>query len=150
MLCPWERFMDIKIVVALIGISGVLASAIVQYLLGSKMEKSKKQIEVKSQAYLDFVNAVSEIAISTKHTRNISVEQLQRLNQAKTRVVLIGSNKVIEDLNLFFKEYGVLDSDEAYGSFSQIVKSMRNDLSGKDALNLNVICEALFGISTKA
>ncbi|OCH11870.1 hypothetical protein [Aliivibrio fischeri] len=142
--------MDIKIVVALIGISGVLASAIVQYLLGSKMEKSKKQIEVKSQAYLDFLNAVSEIASSAQYSEKRSVEQLQRLNQAKTRVILIGSKSVVEDLHVFFKDYGTLNSDDAYDSFSKIVKSMRNDLSGKDALNLSVICEALFGIRAKA
>ena len=135
--------MDIKIVVALIGISGVLASAIVQYLLGSKMEKSKKQIEVKSQAYLDFLNAVSDIASSAQYSEKRSVEQLQKLNQAKTRVILIGSKSVVEDLHVFFKDYGTLNSDDAYDSFSKIVKSMRNDLSGKDALNLSVICEAL-------
>ena len=59
--------MDIKFVVALIGLTGVLANAFVQYYLGRQAEVNKKNIEVRAQAYLDLVNSISEIAGSAKH-----------------------------------------------------------------------------------
>ena len=36
--------MDIKLIVALIGLTGVAASALIQYYLGSRSEKRKKAI----------------------------------------------------------------------------------------------------------
>ena len=141
--------MDIKIIVALVGIFGVLVSACVQYFLGSKTEKGKKQLEIKTQAYLDFLNSVSEIASSSRHNKNRSLEQLQKLNQAKTRVVLIGSNSVVTHLHSFYQNYGNLDSDESFYSFSKIVESMRKDLSGGDSVNIEIICESLFNLNKK-
>ena len=40
--------MDIKIVVALIGISGVGASALIQYYLGRQSEEIKKAIDIRA------------------------------------------------------------------------------------------------------
>ena len=70
--------MDIKFVVALIGLTGVLASALVQYFLGRQAEVNKKNIEVRAQAYLDLVNSVSEIAGSAKHNEVRNLEQLKK------------------------------------------------------------------------
>ena len=52
--------MDIKLVVALIGIIGVGASALIQYYLGRQNEIYKKSVDIRTQAYLDLVNVVSE------------------------------------------------------------------------------------------
>ncbi|MEK2067421.1 hypothetical protein WOB75_23110 [Vibrio parahaemolyticus] len=115
--------MDIKVVVALIGIGGVLSSALVQFWLGSRTEKKKKHIEIRSSVYLDFLNAVSEIASSAKYSEQRSVEQLKQLNQSKTRVILLGSEAV--------------------------VTSMHSDLSGCDGIELSVLCESLFDASAE-
>ncbi|WP_324030452.1 hypothetical protein, partial [Aeromonas caviae] len=48
--------MDTSLIVACIGVVSVLASALVQYKLGRLNERSKKEEEVRTQAYLDFVN----------------------------------------------------------------------------------------------
>jgi hypothetical protein len=141
--------MDIKLVVALIGIGGVLSSALVQFWLGSRTEKNKKLIEIRSSAYLDFLNAVSEIASSTKYSKQRDVEQLKQLNQAKTRVILLGSTSVVTSIHSFFQNHGVLNSDASYVSFSKIVKAMRSDLSGSDDIEVSVLCESLFGASVE-
>ncbi|MEJ2766047.1 hypothetical protein VV869_19005 [Photobacterium sp. MCCC 1A19761] len=54
--------MDIKVIVALIGITGILLSAFVQYFLGSKSELRKKSIELRAQSYVDLIDAVAAIA----------------------------------------------------------------------------------------
>lgn len=69
--------MDIKIIAALIGILGVLVSALVQYYLGRQAEGRKKIIGIRAQAYLNQLNSVSELAGSTKHSEARSLEQLQ-------------------------------------------------------------------------
>ncbi len=137
--------MDIKLIVALIGLVGVLSSALVQYYLGRQSEQNKKAVEVRSQAYLDLINSVSEIAGASKHAVERSVNQLQKLTQAKSRVALIGSDEVVSAVNQFWKNHGSLDSDEAFRSFSLIVAAMRKDLSGKNTLPDNVLKEVLFG-----
>ncbi|ABV86056.1 hypothetical protein [Shewanella pealeana] len=137
--------MDIKLIVALIGLVGVGASALIQYHLGKKNEHNKKEIEIRANAYLDLVNAVSEIASSIKHDEERNLEQLQRLTQAKSRVVLLGSDAVVTELHKYFTEYGVLNSDESFNAFSNIISAMRNDLSGSNTLTNKLLTESLFG-----
>ena len=140
--------MDIKFIVALTGIAGVLASALVQYFLGRHSEANKKNIEIRAQAYIGLVNSVSEIAGSAKYEDDRKLEQLQNLNKAKTRVVLIGSDDVVKAVNKFWLEFGLLNSEKAFSAFSLIVAAMRKDLSGKNLLPLELISEALFGKQT--
>ena len=141
--------MDVEFIVALIGLTGILASALVQYLLGRQSEVNKKSIEIRAQAYVDLVNSVSEIAGSAKYDDDRKLEQLQNLNKAKTRVVLIGSDDVVKAVNKFWLEFGFLNSEKAFSAFSLIVTAMRKDLSGKNSLPLELISEALFGKQTK-
>ncbi|WP_159440482.1 hypothetical protein [Vibrio ruber] len=91
--------MDIKIIVAIIGLTGVGASALFQYYLGRQNEKPKKAIDIRAQAYLDLVNIVAEITFSVKHEEKRNLEQLQQFTRANSRVVLIGSNEVVNGLH---------------------------------------------------
>ena len=136
--------MDIKLIVALIGLTGVATSALIQYYLGSRSEKRKKTIEIQSQAYLDLLNVVSEIAGSSKQGKQRNLEQLQKLTQAKSRVVLIGSNDVVEKVHIFFTKYGNLNSNDSTRAFSKVVAAMRSDLSGEKFLSDDVLYESLF------
>ena len=137
--------MDIKVIVALIGILGVVVSALVQYYLGRYSEARKKNIEIRAQAYLDLLNSVSEIAGSAKHSEARNLEQLQKLTQARIRAVLIGNKDVVKAINYFWIEYGVLNTKEACSAFTDIVSAMRKDLSGKNKIPENILYGALFG-----
>jgi len=137
--------MDIKVIVALISVLGVLVSALVQYCLGRQMEARKKIIEIRTQAYLDLLNSVSEIAGSSKHSEARNLEQLQKLIQARTRAILVGSNEVVLAIEKFWSEYGVLETEEACSAYTLIVSAMRKDLSGKNSLPINLLSRALFG-----
>lgn len=144
MLCL-KGNMDIKLIVALIGLVGVGASALIQYYLGRQSEQNKKAVDIRAQAYLDLINIVSEIASSAKHLEQRTLEQLQKLTQAKSRVVLIGSDEVVKETHSFFTQHGVLNSDESFKAFSRIVAAMRSDLSGKNSLSISLLSESLFG-----
>ena len=138
--------MDIKVIVALIGILTVVTSAIVQFVLGRYTERAKKAQELRSQAYVDFVNAVSEIASSCKlNEGKIGLEYLKALTQSKSRVVLIGNDKVVQEVRNYFNKHDMLNSDESFDDFSKIVAAMRKDLYGKNKLSKEVLTEALFG-----
>ena len=137
--------MDIKLVVGLIGLVGVLTSALVQFYLGRQSEKNKKVIEIKTQAYLDLVNIVSEIASSARHGNQRNLEQLQKLTQAKSRVILIGSNNLVLKVHNFFVNHKALDSEDSFMAFSSIVQEMRKDLFGNSDIPEKLLTESLFG-----
>ena len=136
--------MDIKLIVALIGLTGVAASALIQYYLGSRYEKRKKAVEIKSQAYLDLINVVSEIASSSKQGKERNLEQFQKLTQAKSRIVLIGCNDVVSNIHNFFTKYGELNSKDSLRAFSGIVTAIRSDLSDEKSLPDTMLYESLF------
>ncbi|AWB66392.1 hypothetical protein C2869_08105 [Saccharobesus litoralis] len=137
--------MDIKVIVALIGLLGVLASALVQYFLGRQAETRKKLIEIRAQAYLDLVNIVSEIASSSKHSVSRQPNQLKSLTQAKTRAVLVGSDEVVEAIENFWNKFGILATDESFSAFTLIVLAMRKDLTGNNKVSESNLNSALFG-----
>ena len=137
--------MDIKVIVALIGLAGIGTSALVQYWLGRHSEKNKKVIETRFQAYHDLINVVSGISASGKHGEQRSLEQSQILTQSISRVVLIGSHDVVTFMHSFLTKYGHLNTDESRCAFSDIVSAMRADLSGEKVYPEKVLHESLFG-----
>ena len=139
--------MDINLIVAIIAFFSVAAGALLQFVLGGRAEKNKNVIEIRTQAYLDLINAVSEIAAGGTQ-RN--VDQISRLTQAKVKVVLIGSNDVVKALHHFITGFEVLQSKESHKAFGAIVSAMRSDLSGKDNLDRHILDESLFGKNVKA
>ena len=137
--------MDIKIIVALIGLLSVLASALVQYYLGRQAEIRKKLIEIRAQAYLDLLNSVSEIANSSKRSATNHQEHIKSLTQAKTRAVLVGSDEVVTAIEDFWNKYDSLTTNESLTAFTLIVLAMRKDLSGTNTISESSLNSALFG-----
>lgn len=137
--------MDIGLITAFVGLIGVGLGALIQYYFGKRSNKDRKLIDIRSQAYLDLLNAVSDIASSAKYSKPRDLELLEGLNAAKTKVILIGSNEVVEEVHNFFTKYESLHTDASIKAFSSIVAAMRSDLAGKNSLSNNLLSEALFG-----
>ena len=133
--------MSIEIIVAATGILGVMASTLVQLYLGRQQEARKKIIEIRAQAYLDLINAVATIKIQGE---NLEPEAIGKLLQAKSRVVVVGSDGVVKAIEEFWREHGALDTPEAIASFTFIVARIRKDLTGKLTLSNNLLSNALF------
>ena len=133
--------MSIEIIVAATGILGVMASTLVQLYLGRQQEARKKIIEIRAQAYLDLINAVATIKIKGE---NLEPEAIEKLLQAKSRVVVVGSDGVVKAMEEFWREHGDLKTPEGKSSFTLILGGMRKDLSGKNSLPNNLLEGALF------
>ena len=131
--------MSIEIIVAATGILGVMASTLVQLYLGRQQEARKKIIEIRAQAYMDLVNAVATIA-----KQGVSPDTLEKLTQARSRAVVVGSNVVVKAIEEFWRKHGTLNTPEALSSFTLILGGMRKDLSGKNSLPNNLLEGALF------
>ncbi len=136
--------MDVKLVAALVGLLGVFSGGLIQYYLGQLKEKGKKHIEIRSTAYLDLIDAVSDLAGTAKFSEQRRVEQLQELTKAKSKTVVVGSDLVVEKLHFFFNEHGSLKSQDDDLAFSDMVAAMRKDLAGKGNVSIKMISEALF------
>lgn len=108
----------------------IAISAFLGYKLGLKSEGFKKYQDLKSQAYVDFTNAVTGIANSQKdHDSKKETEFRQQLTDAKMRIAIFGSKDVIESTAYFFRKYGKLDSKEGCNSFLDIIRKIaRNRL----------------------
>ncbi|ATP89898.1 hypothetical protein [Aeromonas caviae] len=138
--------MDTSLIVACIGVVSVLASALVQYKLGRLNERSKKEEEVRTQAYLDFVNVVSEIASSSNSgNKSVDGERHRKLVSSKSRVVLLGSDQVVRSVSDFFCKHQQLSSAESYKDFTLVIMAMRKDVSVKNRLKSDELEVALFG-----
>jgi adenylate kinase len=151
--------MSIEIIVAATGILGVMASTLVQLYLGRQQEARKKIIEIRAQAYMDLVNAVAtvcKLVVSPEAIKNLEPEEIEmllraqaeammKLTQAKSRVVVVGSNGVVKAIEEFWREYGNLNTPEEKSSFTLILGGIRKDLSGKNSLSNNLLKGALFG-----
>lgn len=127
--------MDPRLIAAII--TTVIASltaiilAFFNYRLSRKSTKGAKKTEVRTQSYIDFINCVSEIAIAAKKGMKKDPSLTQKLIDSKTRIAIYGDKKVIRQLAIFDKNFGVLDSDEAIESFVLLISDMREDAIGK-------------------
>jgi hypothetical protein len=68
------------------------------------------------------------------------------LTTAKSKVALLGSDDVVKNLNTFYDEHGVLDSEKAVLAFFKIVNAMRRDLSGNSNADLSVLNNSSFAL----
>ncbi|MEJ2766048.1 hypothetical protein VV869_19010 [Photobacterium sp. MCCC 1A19761] len=70
---------------------------------------------------------------------------MEKLNQSKTRVVLMASDGVVLAVEAFWSEHGTLSSSRSHAAFSKIINAMRADLNGQSSVALDVLQRSLFG-----
>ena len=108
---------------------GVVIGGLMQYVLSRSTESSKQQILLQHQAYVDYLRAVVKSAFAT------SVE-LARLSladavDAKARLSIYGSDKVIASLARFERGGSVLDNSDSVDRFLEVVIAMRTQAVSK-------------------
>jgi ATP-dependent protease HslVU (ClpYQ) peptidase subunit len=124
--------MGSEILVAIIGIIGVVVGAVTQYIFTRVTESMKHYQELRSHAYTDFIRAVSGLAISQRSgSRDRELEFTTLLTDAKGRISVYGSKQVIQSISDFFRHYSELSSPEALNAFVNIVQKMRSDTISK-------------------
>ena len=101
---------------------------------------------LKTQAYVDYLRPVAQIAQLGKGDSSKRSELLAALADAKTRICIYGSAKVIDALASFEKVGPILVSSNSRGEFLAVCNEMRRHSLGESEVvqadNLNLV---LFG-----
>jgi hypothetical protein len=107
---------------AILSLTGVAIGAGLQYYFGRNLEGRKQLAMQRAQAYVDYFKGV---ALTAQHGR--SKDHLAMVADAKTRICLYGSPKVIQSLSTFESSGAVLTSAESQAAMMILLKAMRDD-----------------------
>jgi hypothetical protein len=99
-----------------------MVGAGLQYVSGRALEGRKQLALQKSTAYVDFFKAVALIA-----QHGDSKDNLALAADAKVRMCIYGSPRVIRYLRDFDKAGAVLNSQESFKIITELLKEMRKD-----------------------
>jgi hypothetical protein len=131
---------------AFLPVIGILIGASLQYFL-SKSSDRRKQLEIlKNQAYVDYLRSVAQIALLGRSNSNKRDELLAALADAKARICVYGSAKVIEALASFERGGAVLDSHDSIEKFLTLCNEMRLQAVGEsEIVQAENLSSVLFG-----
>ncbi len=123
--------METKIITAIAGIVGILLGAVTQYIFSQRAESTKHYQELRTKSYVDFIKATAMIAIAQKNQNSAKeFDGAILMADAKARIAIYGSQKVVALISEFFRKHGALTSSDAYVTFTEIVAAMRADTPG--------------------
>jgi len=140
--------MKIEVVVALVGVVGVVLGAIAQFVFTKRTEATKHFQELRSTAYTDFIKGTAGIAISQRLRADESEREFTiLLADAKARIAVYGAPQVVSAMSAFFRHHSSLDSPAALNAFISIVQEMRHDTLAVNQRVLDKeISQVLFGV----
>ncbi len=132
---------------AMIAFAGVLAGAILQYYFTRLIEHQRHVRDLRSQAFIDYINSVSEQAqFHPKMGSNEQKEIYCRTANAKGRICLYGSKKVISAFSKFEELGAGMNTPEQREAFIKMISLMRIDSGSKDCENNTEIQNVILGI----
>lgn len=131
---------------ALLPVIGVIVGASLQYFFSKSGEKRKQLEASRSQAYVDYLRSVAQIAKVGRSDSKKRSELLAAAADAKTRICVYGAAGVIVALAAFEKGGPVLDSPDSTARFLELCNEMRRQSLGRDeAVAVNDLSLILFG-----
>lgn len=119
-----------KIVIAALPILGVVLGASVQHYFSRSSEAKKQIAALRSAAYVDYLRAVSMLARGRGGAEINTI--LASAADAKSRIVIYGSSKVIAKLAEFEIKGAVLNTPERGEAFLSMFIEMRKDGGAED------------------
>jgi hypothetical protein len=122
---------------AVLPLFGVVIGATMQYWL-SRSAESRKQIQLlQSQAYVDYLRAVTKAA----HASSPDAARLANVEaaDAKARLAVYGTPGVIAALAKFEEEGAVLDNPRTRAAFVALVGAMREKQGKAQANDLSLV-----------
>ena len=130
----------------LLPVIGVIIGVSLQYFF-SKSGERRKQLEAsRSEAYVDYLRSVAQIAKVARSDSKKRGEVLAAVADAKTRICVYGAASVITSLAAFEKGGPVLDSPDSTARFLELCNEMRRQNLGKaEAVAVDDLSLILFG-----
>jgi len=122
---------------------GIVIGASLQYYFTRHIENQRHIRDLRSKAYTDYIKCVAELAqIHPKDNSQEKKELFARTGDAKARICLYGSRKVIEAFSAFEELGASMGTIEQRQTFSNMILMMRADscselgASSKDLQNV--------------
>ncbi len=137
--------------VPIIGIIGVITGALLQAFFNRQNQKVHHLSELQNNAYSDFLNAASKIAVAQRNNqRNVVTEELSNLADAKARICVYGDPNVVNHLASFLRNGGTLQTEREILSFTRLCIEIRKSVGMKDKeLKASDISQLLFNVEVK-
>jgi len=121
--------MDTKIVIAIIGFSGVCIGAILQYIFTKYADERRHYRELKTKAYMDLIQGFSLLNSSIlSKNEELQTSASRILTDAKMRIAIYGSKNVLRSLSKFWRFQEVGDSDGMRLSLINSINEMRREI----------------------
>jgi len=133
-------------IIAILPMVGVLLGATLQYWFSKTSERHKHYQALRTQAYIDFIRGVSNLAIAQRsNDKSKQIESLSSLTDAKIRIVIYGSKSVVNKLANFYRNGAILDNPESRNNFLNMCQAMRLEGFSKNQIVIdNDISQILF------
>ena len=127
---------------AILPLIGVCVGAALQFLAGRHLERSKHLTTQRAAAYADYFQAVSDLAIAGRNEKAVSA-----LANAKSRICLYGSARVLACLSELEMHGGKLTSPDARRAILDLVKEARKETApARRAAESDKLAMVLFGV----
>jgi hypothetical protein len=132
--------------IAIISFIGVITGAFLQYLFTQHLENERHYRDLRTQAYMDYLQCVCEQAqFFLKNQSKDAREIFARTTDAKARICLYGTKETIKAFSNFEKIGAVMDTPERRRAFSYLVSNMRADSGAEKLPNIEDIEIILLG-----
>jgi type II secretory pathway pseudopilin PulG len=121
------------LVAALLSISGALIVAILSHVLSQRRRQRDELAELQLKAYSDFITAISRLIASRRlGQKTDSIEDLAKLNDAKTRICLCAPASVVHALAEYWEQGGTLELEGEVLAFTRFCWAVRESLGSED------------------
>ena len=109
------------------GLVGVVVGAAIQYALGQRAERSRHLQELRTKAYVDFLQSVAVIATAGRagDTKGQQVF-MTALADSKARVAVYGHAQVVTAYAEFCRGTAALNTPDELAAFLRIASAMRS------------------------
>jgi hypothetical protein len=129
---------------------GVVIGALLQSYFNRRNQKDTRLDEWRNAAYADFLNAVSSVATAQRHgKRDLVIEQLARLSDAKARICVYGDANVIHCIAEFWRHGATLQTESEILSFTKVCLAIRESAGALGKLHLPDVSQLLFSIEVR-
>ena len=125
------------LVAMLSGVAALLGVAL-GHSLSAKRARLDELAAMRMAAYVDFVRSTSLLFTARRAGRTEDeIEELARLNDAKTRILLSANTSVLKSLERFWLQGGTLEKEQEIIAFRNLCDEMRVSL-GKERVSLQM------------
>jgi hypothetical protein len=139
----WSNFkMNEPYIAGLFGFAGILLGALIQHWCTRRASLETRFLELKSEAYADFINVVASAAYVEDIHRSAMRE---RLAAAKSRICVFGDGQVIEAIARLEHTSLLLSNTDAREAFLELTQIIRPHSIANGTIKTETMSTVLFG-----